>query len=116
MQPHEWGTHDCVTFGADCVLAITGQDPIAAERGTYENNIEAARVIAQAGAASLGDLAAMRLPEIHVSQARRGDAVLCEGPDGPFIAICQGHTAVGPAAHGLIHVQMSQAIRAYRVG
>ncbi|MEL7203199.1 MAG: hypothetical protein AAGL19_03450 [Pseudomonadota bacterium] len=114
--PHAWGSHDCVTFGADCVLAMTGSDPIENERGTYATAHEAARIVKDAGCESLGDLVAQRLPEIQVAYARRGDAVLCEGPEGVFIAICDGHTAVGPSRHGLVHVPMSQALRAYQVG
>ena len=113
---HAWGSHDCVIFGADCVLAMTGDDPIEKERGTYSTAMEAARIIKDAGCDSLGDLVAQRLPEIQVAHARRGDAVLCEGPDGVFIAICDGHTAVGPSRHGLVHVPMKQALRAYQVG
>ncbi|HPE49720.1 MAG TPA: hypothetical protein PLR76_15055 [Hyphomonas sp.] len=118
-RPHEWGVHDCATFAADCVEAMTGIDPIADLRGHWQGPVSARRLIAEEGADTLGDLAAQRLPEIAPSMARRGDVVLCKS-DGTneteFLAICQGHTAVGPAAHGLIHVPMTQALRAFRVG
>lgn len=113
---HEWGVHDCATFAADCVEAMTGIDPIADLRGHWQGPLSARRLITEEGADSLGDLAAQRLPEIAPSMAQRGDVVLCKGDPDEFLGVCQGHTAVGPAAHGLIHVPMTQALRAFRVG
>jgi len=118
-RAYEWGVHDCVTFAADCVEAMTGSDPIADLRGHWRGPVSARRIMTEEGADTLGDLAAQRLPEIAPSLAQRGDIVLCKGDgdsDEEFLAVCQGHTAVGPAANGLIHVPMAQAKRAYRVG
>jgi len=112
-QPHAWGRHDCVTFAADAVREITGHDPMGDLRGTYDSPLSAARVMKQAGADSLGDLAALHLEEIAPSQARRGDVILSEGE---FLAVCVGRTAVGPSERGMIHVPMAQAVRAFRVG
>lgn len=116
-KPYEWGTNDCVTFAADCVEAMTGVDVIASERGTYKTELGAAKAIRKAGADNLGDLAAMRLREIPVPFATRGDIVLCNGPElGDFLAVCQGTSAVGPSTIGLQHVPMKQALRAFKVG
>jgi hypothetical protein len=114
-RPHQWGEHDCVTFAADCVRELTGRDPMGALRGTYDSPISAARVMKEAGAGSLGDLAALHLAEVTPSQARRGDIVLAAGPHD-FLAVCVGATAVGPSESGMIHVPMAQAVRAFRVG
>lgn len=114
-RAHEWGAHDCASFAADCVEAMTGVD-LLPERGEYHDNVSAAKVIVNSGAKSLADAVSQRLPEINVSQARRGDVMLCEGPEGDFLAINQGMTSVGPSARGLIHVPSDQAIKAFRVG
>jgi hypothetical protein len=115
-RPHAWGAHDCATFASDCIEAMTGTDPMADLRGRYDSAVSAARVIVEAGASDLGELAAQRLPEIALAEARRGDVMLCKGPMGEFLAIVQGANAVGPAGFGLIYVPVSQGLRAYRVG
>jgi len=114
-KPHEWGTHDCVTFAADAVREITGRDPMGSLRGTYDSRLSAARVMLEAGAESVGDLAALHLPEITPSEARRGDVIVSAEPH-EFLAVCVGRTAVGPSETGMIHVPMAQAVRAFRVG
>lgn len=114
-RPHEWGQNDCVTFAADVVRELTGSDPMGDLRGTYDSPISAARVMMQAGADNVGDLAALYLAEVTPSEARRGDIILSAEPY-EFLAVCVGRTAVGPSAHGMIHVPMEQAVRAFRVG
>ena len=114
--PFEWGAHDCVTFAADCVIAMTGRDPIQDMRGTWSTEIGAKRAMLKAGSRDLGDLAADRLEEIPVSMARRGDIVLAgEESSDDFLAVVTGHMAVGPAETGLQHISMRQAKRAYKV-
>lgn len=112
---HEWGRHDCVTFAADCVLAMTGEDLMEGLRGTYDGPVGAAAVLRGLGVESVGDLAALYLTEVAPSMARRGDIVLAAQPH-EFLAVCVGRTAVGPSEAGMIHVPMAQAVRAFRVG
>lgn len=112
---HEWGRHDCVTFAADVVHAMTGEDLMDGLRGTYDGPVGAAAVLRGLGVESVGDLAALYLPEVPPSMARRGDIVLAESPH-EFLAVCVGRTAVGPSEAGMIHVPMGQAVRAFRVG
>lgn len=116
VSVHEWGVHDCVIFGADAVLAMTGDDVASDVRGQYDGPISAARIIKKNGFDSLGDMIAARLPEIDVALAQRGDAVLCDGEDGEFVAIVNGHTCVGPSRFGLVHVPIKSATRAFKVG
>lgn len=114
-RPHVWGQHDCVTFAADVVRELTGSDPMGTLRGTYDSPLSAARVMKAAGADNVGDLAALHLSEVTPSEARRGDIVLSAEPY-EFLAVCVGRTAVGPSEHGMIHIPMAQAVRAFRVG
>lgn len=114
-KPHAWGTHDCVTFAADCVRELTGEDLMEGLRGTYDGPVGAAGVLRGLGVESVGDLAALYLPEVAPSEARRGDIVLAKEPH-EFLAVCVGRTAVGPSVGGMIHVPMAQAVRAFRVG
>jgi hypothetical protein len=114
-MPFEWGSNDCMMFAAGCVYACTGQDLAAEYRGTYDTEAGALRVIVAAGVKDLGDFVARLLPEIDPAEAQRGDVILAQGPEAPFIAVCQGATSVGPTAHGLIHVYTNQALRAFKV-
>lgn len=114
-QPYEWGTNDCIIFAAGCVEAMTGVDLAAEHRGTYTDELGAARIIARAGADSLAGFVALYLPETPLSLVQRGDIVIAEGPEGDFAAVCQGVTCVGPSRRGLIHVKTLQAKQAFKV-
>jgi hypothetical protein len=50
-EPFVWGTHDCALFAAGCVNAMTGVDPAAAFRGTYDSRIGAAEALRDKGKA-----------------------------------------------------------------
>lgn len=114
--PHRWGAHDCALFAAGCVAAITSKDFAAEFRGKYDDEPSAMRLLDTLGCADVGDLASRYLPEIAPHEARRGDVVLIDGKLGPFLAIVDGRTAVGPAARGLTHSPVELARRAWRVG
>lgn len=113
---HAWGSHDCALFAADCVRAVTGIDLAEEFRDQYEDEDGARRVLASLGCADVGDLAARYLPEIDPPMARRGDVVMMEGRFGPFLAIVDGRTAVGPSRRGLEHAPLAGALRGWRVG
>jgi cell wall-associated NlpC family hydrolase len=113
--PHAWGQNDCVTFVADAVRELTGVDLGDGLRGTYDSPLGALRVMHKLGANNVGDLAALYMPEVSPSQARRGDIILASDPHD-FLAVCVGRTAVGPSAHGMLHIPMEQAVRAFKVG
>lgn len=42
-SPFVWGQTDCACFVSDCVLAMTGVDPMAEYRGAYRGRFSAAR-------------------------------------------------------------------------
>ena len=114
-KPHEWGENDCVTFAADCVCAMTGEDPLGDLRGTYDSPLSAARLIKNAGFESLGDMLAAHLEEIPPADARRGDVVLCWSGDHDFVAVIERHMAVGPGPNGVVHVPLLQVSRAFKI-
>lgn len=114
--PWGWGSHDCAIFAADCILAMTGEDLAEEFRGRYDNEAEAWALLASLGHEDLGALVTSRLPEIKPRDAMRGDVVLMPGEYGDFVAVCDGHTAVGPKApRGINHIPMIAAKRAWRV-
>lgn len=115
--PHVWGAHDCALFAADCIAAMTGVDLAEGWRGTYDTEAGALRIIAEAGAGSLGDFAALHLPEIEPGLATRGDVVTCAHPDGgDFLAVVERHVCLSPGPVRLLQVPRGQAVRAFKVG
>lgn len=112
---YAWGRHDCALFAAGAVEAMTGTDFAAEFRGKYEDEGGARRVLTSLGCENVGDLASRYLPEIVPAQARRGDVVMIEGQLGPFLAVVDGRTAVGPSARGLTHTPVEMASRAWGV-
>ena len=43
--PHEFGTHDCALWYADCRQVVWGDDPASEARGTYKTARGAARTL-----------------------------------------------------------------------
>lgn len=113
--PFQWAFHDCCTFAADAVKAITEQDPMADLRGTYLTASQAARLLKAEG----GLLAAVskRLgPAKAPALAQRGDVVLFEMPTrGPALGVCVGPDFAVPAETGLGFVNMKAASAAWSV-
>lgn len=111
-----WGTHDCATFAADCVLAMTGIDFAASFRGRYDSAEGAARLLAAAGYRSHVDLAAAVLPEIHPAEACRGDIAVVPTEANPALGVVTGATIALFGLGGIGFVRLDRAIRAFRVG
>jgi hypothetical protein len=115
QTPFTWGTNDCATFAADCVLAITGHDP--APKGLRGNRTakQAYRFIGRHG--SMAALATSSLGEpVPLLMAGVGDVVLVKAGKRDAFAIVNGTTALAPSALGLITVPLGEATHAWRVG
>lgn len=94
-EPFTWGAHDCATFAADGVVALTGADPLAGLRGAWASEEEANEVIAQGGgleALLASQMAAAEMPEIDPRLAQRGDVVLLEVGNQLVVGIVAGTT------------------------
>ena len=48
-RPFAWGSHDCATFAATCVVAVTGVDRIADVRAARQSELQAARLLERLG-------------------------------------------------------------------
>lgn len=109
-----WGTHDCCTFAADCVKAITGTDKMASYRGGYKSALTAARKLEKAGGlekaitAELGDPIAPLL-------AQRGDVVCFSSPLGDTAGICVGASIAAAGLDGVTYTPINQAFKAWRI-
>lgn len=113
--PYAWGTNDCVTFAADAILEITGEDPLGDLRGTWTNEEEAMAVLAVAG--GLRAAADARFRRVDKNFAQRGDLCLVkDGAGNPSLAIAVGggHCAA-PGSEELLLVSMNEVRLAWAV-
>lgn len=86
----EWGTHDCCTFSAGAVLAMTGVDPMPEFRGRYRTAIGSARALRRHGAGTLEATLDTKFARVPPHLAQRGDLVMTGG----LVAIVWGGFAV----------------------
>jgi hypothetical protein len=112
--PFTWGAgqHDCCSFAAGAVVAMTGTNPISDYH--YGDERGALRLIRDAG--SLDALACRVLGEpIPVAFAGRGDVVMADLERGATIGVCLGPVAAFPAAIGLVHRPTLACRAAWRI-
>jgi hypothetical protein len=112
--PFAWGQNDCALFAADCVRAITGQDPAPPGLRLHKTKKQALRALERHG--GLHSIATRALGQpVPASQAGVGDVVLVKVGRRDALAVCNGGTAFGPSARGLVAVGMDTATLAWRV-
>ncbi len=116
----EWGVHDCgPSFAGRLVYAMTGVDLAAQYNGAYSSEQEALAIIREAGFATLGEMVASMLPEIHPSQARIGDvaAIKVDKPIGHALGVVNGERIfVLMPSGGVGTVSLVSASMAFKVG
>lgn len=113
-QPFAWGANDCATFAADCVQAITGQDPAPAGLRRHTTAKQAYRAIARHGGMAALATAALGEPVAPVL-AGVGDVLLVPNGKREAFAICNGTTALAPSAGGLVSISTKTALAAWKV-
>lgn len=119
--PFVWGSHDCVTFAAGLVQAITGRDvleglPAWADPRSARRAIESAGGLAQALTDRFGE-------PIAPAMAQRGDLATLKAsatPDGIeatgwTVAVCVGEYFLAPGVGGLCRVPLDSVEQAWRV-
>lgn len=118
--PFAWGSHDCTTFAAGAVLALTGADRMGEFRGRYSTPIGARRALRRYGRGTLAKTLTAKFRPIKVSLAQRGDLVLVDdGQGGEALAVVLGAFAVGVGrqgqAEGLVRIERADWQRAWKV-
>lgn len=111
-----WGSCDCGTFFSDCVLAMTGADPLADVRAWKSADTALIR-LRRAGFASVAELVQARFPQIKPAEAGRGDLVFLDGPAHHLTspAVLTGAEAVSVSETGIVVVPRGLARWAFRV-
>lgn len=115
-KPYDDATHNCGTFAAGAVGAITGEafGKEFTQAKTLKGQIARLR---KAGFETHADYAATLFEEIHPSQARMGDLVAfeVEGPLGIALGIVDGEKAFVLRPDCLATLDTLTASRAFRV-
>lgn len=114
--PFQWGLHDCCMWPADCVLAITGDDPAHGFRGSYSDEA-GARALVEAHGGVAGLASAVLGDEVPPAAARVGDIGLHETAtgEGPSLCVCGGDFWFAAGARGLVMLPLEAIERAWRV-
>ena len=111
----QWGRHDCCTFAAACVLAMTGTDPMPEFRGHYRTARGSVRALRGIGAGKLAATLDAKFAAIAPALAHRGDLVMADGS----IGIAMGDVAIFVGAEadrqGLVRVPRADWTHAWRV-
>lgn len=115
-RPFEWGAHDCATFAAGAVEAITGGCPFI-DAHTHNTALQAERVLRRLGCSDVIDWAILSLgdPLDITLMAQRGDVVGFDGSHGPTLGVCVGSSFAGPGPEGLVFLPMQHVAYAWRV-
>jgi len=93
--PFKWGVHDCCTFTANCVEAMTGRNPMAQFIGKYHDKKSALRALRKFGKGSLyKTLESLFGAPISPEKAIRGDLAYGVFDDDPAVGICLGQYSV----------------------
>lgn len=116
-RPFAWGQHDCCTFSAGAVAAMTDVDPMPEFRGRYTTAIGSARALRRFGRGTLAATLDAKFERVEPALAQRGDVVMSSG----LLGICLGAylVAVGREGdrEGLIRIERARWVepRAWRV-
>ena len=119
-KPFAWGSHDCCTFAASCVDAVTGQSLWIKGLASYRTAAGAKKALKKAGFEDLGAaLDSVLGARKAITMARRGDIVLIAGTSGsgPGCAVVDlsGEWAVGLSPEGVVRVRLAEAVAAWSV-
>jgi hypothetical protein len=119
-RPFETAVHDCGTFAADAVAAVTGVDPLASIRERYRDEA------AQPGFAGWSPVPIIRALAIEHRWrriiwclAQRGDLALVRGADGAAcgaVVDLSGRRFVAPGPAGLVAFPLDRASACWRIG
>jgi hypothetical protein len=115
-RPFAWGSHDCCTFAADCIQAVTGEDVRArAGIGPYDNARVARKALGRGGLKGL----ATRLlgePLAFPAHAGRGDVALIRLGRRAWLGVVIDARVACVGPEGLVFVPRSGIAEAWPVG
>lgn len=119
-RPFLTAVHDCGTFAADAVAAVTGVDPLAPLRERYCDEAAQPGFTGWSPVAILRALAVEhRWKRVPWRLAQRGDLALVRGADGAACAAVvdlSGRRVVAPGPSDLVAFPLDRASACWRIG
>ena len=112
--PFVWGVHDCCTFCADAVQAITGVDVMGTLRQRYHSAFEALGLTQELGGLKAAVSSVLGEP-CSPALCTVGDVLLLSNDDREVVALCNGETAIVTGPRGLLAIASPQIMAAWRV-
>ena len=114
--PFAWGRHDCCTFAAGAVEAMTGEDAMAEFRGHYRTARGSVRALRRYGAGALEPTLTAKFGEpLPPALAQRGDVIMADGALGISLGGFALMVGSEEGREGLIRVPMARWQCAWRV-
>lgn len=113
-KPFAWGSNDCVTFSADCVLAATGVDRIADVRTAWRDDRQAMRMLAELGGLIAAVSDRLGPPMSSPAMAQPGDVGISMQSGREALCVCGGVNWHMPAEQGLATLTVDQVVMAWR--
>lgn len=96
LRAFAWGRHDCCTFAAGAVEAMTGVDPMPEFRGHYTTARGSVRALRRIGAGTLAATLDTKFEPVEPSLAQRGDIIMSSG----LLGICFGAFLIAVGREG----------------
>ena len=112
--PFVWGVHDCCTFCADAVQAITGVDVMGTLRQRYHSAFEALGLTQELGGLKAAVSSVLGEP-CSPALCTVGDVLLLSNDDREVVALCNGETAIVTGPRGLLAIASPHILAAWRV-
>jgi hypothetical protein len=116
FTPFKWGENDCCLFAADCIKAMTGNDPAKTLRGHYHTERGAHRTLKRYGACTIEATATKLLgePEPPLT-ARRGDVALLQEGKRAQLGVVMPSGVYVPGENGLIKKPLTEIKKVWRI-
>lgn len=113
-EPYRIGAHDCVTFAAKVIKALTGKDHLGELTGKYDSERGALKFIRQlAGDKGLAGATSKILEqtELPMAKAGRGDLVMYrDDKDVEHLGICIGVDIAMLSSDGLLFINRGECV------
>jgi len=115
-QPFAWGTHDCVTFAAKCVAAVTGEDTlgkVTGRFGTWSDARAAVRAYGSDLGAAVDEFLGPRVPWTQISIA--DIAIALDDHGKQLLVVHDGVQLICPDHVGLRSIPFRCALGGWKI-